>query len=480
MIRLSLRFRLLLVSAGLVAGATLLIGGVAYHEYGEGAMRSLDQTLRAKATGVLAAVDDEEDLSVLKRDADAIVGVRKGRRSPMYRVWVNGAPGDVIASDPPGSDRGQWLRDMDPPPAPDANSWRYAEIGEHRDEYRAVWARRKVKSGQVCNVIVAESVHYALHEIGEFRNILLTVAGCAGVAMLVFAVLAVRRALRPIQVVAERLDRVTYRDMDADALRDSPGPPELRPFVESTARMLERLRRAFETQEQFIADASHELRTPLAVAKSSLQAAVVKGKSLEGLQQAITDALEDIDRVQHVTDQLLKLARLGRAPTAQEPSADIELKPFLTGLAERYDGLAARTGGNVVVTDVPEATIPGRRTELEGLFGNLIENAIVHGPPSGTVTIRAAVEGDDAIIVCVHDKGGAIAPEELPRLFDRFYRTDRSRSRRTGGSGLGLAIAREIALRHGGEIWMESSPGKGTEVFVRLPRRSDGPATTTS
>jgi len=476
---MSLRSRLLLVSAALVAGATLVIGGVAYHEYGEGVMRSLDQTLRAKANGIFAALDDDEDLDVLKREADAIAAVRKSERSPMYRVWVDGAPGDLIASDPPGSDRGRWLREMAGRDIPDANSGRYAEVGEHRNEFRALWGRRKLNSRQVCNVIVAESIHYALHEIDEFRNVLLTVAGVVGVAMLAIAALAVRRALRPIQVVAERLDRVTYRDMDADALRDSPGPPELRPFIQSTARMLDRLRRAFETQEQFIADASHELRTPLAVAKTSLQAATIKGGSARDLQQAIAEALEDLDRVQHVSEQLLQLARLGREPTTQEAEESIELRPFLADLAERYDDLAARGEGKVVLADVPEVTVPGRSTELNSLFGNLIENAIVHGPPSGTVTIRATAD-DGAITVCVHDEGGAIAPEELPHLFDRFYRTDRSRSRRTGGTGLGLAIAREIALHHRGKIWMESSPDTGTQVFVRLPRRPAGPANAAS
>ena len=240
--------------------------------------------------------------------------------------------------------------------------------------------------------------------------------------------------------------------------------------------MLDRLRRAFETQEQFIADASHELRTPLAVAKSSLQAAAVKGGAVDDLQQAIRDALEDLSRMQHVTEQLLMLARLGRDSNTQEAVEDIELRPLLARLAQRYEALAGRTGGDVVVMDVPHATIPGHTTMLESLFGNLIENAIVHGPPSGTVTIRGAVESGDAVTVCVHDEGGAVSPEELPHLFDRFYRTDRSRSRHTGGTGLGPAIAREITLRHEGKIWMESSPDNGTQVLVRLPRRPAGPA----
>jgi len=472
--RLSLRARFLLFSAALIVAAGLLIGGVAYYEYREGTMRAVDRTLRAKANGVLAALDDEGGPAGLKREADSIVGFRAGKRSPMYRVWRDGSRSDLVASDPADRDRGRWLRDIREVRAPDANSSIYADIGDEHNEFRALWVRSRAASGAGWNVVVAESTHYRLHEIGEMRNILFGVVACAGAVMLLFALLAVRRVLRPIQVVAGHLDRVTYRDIGADALRDSPVPPELRPFVESTAKMLERLRRAFETQERFVADASHELRTPLAVAKSSLQTAAAKGRSIEGYERAVREALEDLDRMQRVIEQLLILARLGRKAEENEAVGEIELEPFLADLAERYDAVAARGGGSVVVGKVAAATLLGRRTQLERLFGNLIENAIVHGPPSGTVTVEASPGDRGDVVVCVHDEGGAIPPEELPHLFDRFYRVDRSRSRHTGGTGLGLAIAREITLGHGGDIRMESSSDHGTCVFVRLPRLPEG------
>ena len=118
---------------------------------------------------------------------------------------------------------------------------------------------------------------------------------------------------------------------------------------------------------------------------------------------------------------------------------------------------------------VPRAVIRGRRQELVRLLSNLIDNAVRHGPPGGTVTVGAERCGDRRVRITVHDEGGNIPPESIPHLTERFYRVDASRARASGGTGLGLAIAAEIAQRHAGGIEIQSSPGEGTCVSLALP-----------
>ena len=120
--------------------------------------------------------------------------------------------------------------------------------------------------------------------------------------------------------------------------------------------------------------------------------------------------------------------------------------------------------------ELATAAVTGRPGELKLLFGNLIDNALCHGPPEGTVRISLVLDGRDSCRARVHDDGGNIPAEHLDRLFERFYRVESSRSRAAGGTGLGLAIARKIVHRHGGDIRIASSPEKGTDVLIGLPR----------
>jgi len=150
-------------------------------------------------------------------------------------------------------------------------------------------------------------------------------------------------------------------------------------------------------------------------------------------------------------------------------STEIPLGALLRGLAESFDAKASARGGRVVCGKLLDLRVRGNEEALALLFGNILDNAVRHGPAGGTVRIWLRGDGNQHVTVCVHDEGGNISPEALSRLFDRFYRVDSSRAQATGGSGLGLAIAREIARRHGGDIEIESAHVSGTRVSVRLP-----------
>ena len=143
----------------------------------------------------------------------------------------------------------------------------------------------------------------------------------------------------------------------------------------------------------------------------------------------------------------------------------------LTGqdLVETCDARGASRGGQAVSESLPDVRVRGDAEALRQLFSNILDNAVRHGPAGGTVRVSMTSDPQRGITVCVHDEGGSIPSEALPRLFDRFYRVDSSRTHATGGTGLGLAIAKQIALRHGGDIEIESAPDTGTRVSVHLP-----------
>jgi len=320
------------------------------------------------------------------------------------------------------------------------------------------------------NVVAAAAPqHYVEHEMHEFLNMLFTFGGLVTVAGGIAVTLIVIRALRPIERTAARLRGITHRNLGSENLEDLRAPSELRPFIGALADMLGRLNRVLEQQRQFTADASHELRTPLALAKSTLQAARTRDRDPAGYRQAIDETLGDLERMQRLMSQLLVLARLDEVDGLPD-AANVSLDAVLQRLAADYAATAAQRGSRIAIDAVQPATVRGNEDQLGQLFGNLIENAIVHGPAGGTVRLTPSADTGGPCIVCVHDEGGGIPAETIPRLFDRFYRADPSRSRATGGAGLGLAIAREIARRHGGDIEILSSPAAGTRVTVRLPR----------
>jgi len=221
--------------------------------------------------------------------------------------------------------------------------------------------------------------------------------------------------------------------------------------------MLVRLNKAMRQQEQLAADVAHELRTPLAIMKSTLQTLRMQPRMAAEYEEGVDDALQDIERMEQLAGQLLMLARLDATDRVPDP-------------AEVFDGRAEQQGARVVCANGAAVCVQRDETELRQLFSNLLDNALRYGPPKGIVHITLQDGPGPWATACVHDEGGAIPPENLPHLFDRFYRVDPSRSQVSGGTGLGLAIAREIVHRHHGKIGITSDTQTGTSVVVHLPR----------
>ena len=290
------------------------------------------------------------------------------------------------------------------------------------------------------------------------------------IAVIVMSGALIVLGLRPIRLTAQKLAGITAGNLGQMTWPSDLVPAELKPFVSTVRQMLDRLDAGMRQQKAFISDAAHELRTPIAIAKSTTQVALAADRSNEEYRQALQDATEDLRRLERMVDELLTLARLEEGG-ALMLSQEVDLTQLLADLAESFQQRIATAGGKLI-SELASARLHGDAMQLTRLFSNLLDNALRHGPAHGVIrlTLRAR---ESLIEVLVQDQGGNIRPEDLPHLFDRFYRADNSRSHSTGGAGLGLAIAQAITLRHNGTIGIESNAASGTCVRVTLPGLAD-------
>lgn len=460
---MSLKWRISILSCLALTGVTVTNSMVAYHELGESLTRNLDRSLHQMARAIDAELEEARSPEAMKREIQLVLNGVDGDGGVHYRVWNDGANDDLLASDSPDSPAGRALRQL---PANRRGDHRVRDFSTivGSDEHRVVWLRRTV-GGQVRNTTVAYPLAYAEHEKAEFLRMLLVLGGLVVIGSFGVSALLVFWGLRPIGRTADRLRDISDPGIGGRALRDSPVPPELDPFRNAVVQLLDRTDQLLRRQQEFTADASHEMRTPLALAKSTLQAVRMRNRDEAAYCRAIDDALNDLGRMESLIGQLLALARLDGLADSPLQST-IDLRRLLDNVAGEFAQLPVTVAD---CQDAPAIAVRGDEGQLSQVFRNLVGNAVRHGPPGGTVRISARLCENGMCLVTVHDTGGAIPPEELGKLFDRFYRADASRARATGGAGLGLAIARAIVLRHCGRIEIASSPEAGTTVSVYLP-----------
>lgn len=231
-------------------------------------------------------------------------------------------------------------------------------------------------------------------------------------------------------------------------------------------RKLERVRR------DFVANASHELRTPLSIIKGYIETLVDghETMSLEDRAKFLKTIQRHSDRLKSIIDDLLALSRLESA-TPGLKFAPMTLASFFHGLADEYKNRPAGADHEVVVQVPAElGPIEADSEKLTQVFGNLLENALKYTPKGARVEIGAQ-EADDGEVEChVRDNGAGIPTEDLPHIFERFFRVEKGRSRETGGTGLGLSIVKHIVQLHGGRVWAENRDTGGLAIILRLPR----------
>jgi signal transduction histidine kinase len=205
--------------------------------------------------------------------------------------------------------------------------------------------------------------------------------------------------------------------------------------------------------------------------QGQIELAMAKDRNPEDDAQVLETLHVDVNRLTRISTTLLSLARNDSDEIGLELEP-VELDALLDLVAEQYQPHAESSGVTLAV-DADQVRILGDEDRLIQLLVNLVDNAFQHTPPGRKISLRSALEGDMAAISVI-DEGRGIAPEHLPYIFERFYRTDSSRRMSSNGAGLGLSISKMIVEAHGGTIDVESDAGTGTRVTVRIPR--DGPA----
>ncbi len=281
------------------------------------------------------------------------------------------------------------------------------------------------------------------------------------------------RSLRPIDRIAADLSRVESTTLDArvpvSASRD-----EVARLRQAINRMLDRLSAAFERLRGFTADAAHELRTPLTALQLRLETAINRPRSEAEAREALSDALHQVAELSSLVENLLLLAQMDAEHELPAPMP-VDLVGLLRRIEEPFALLAEEKDITLAIEAAGPVATVGDPMLLRRVFGNLLDNALRYTPSGGRVTARVACDGAGCVVT-VSDTGIGITPEALGRVFDRFYRADESRSRADGGAGLGLSIAKRAVELHRGAIAIESAPGKGTTVTVRLPPPRPGTA----
>ena len=271
--------------------------------------------------------------------------------------------------------------------------------------------------------------------------------------------------MRPLSEITSAAQRIRPTQLH-ERIGSTHWPQELTALAEAFDGMLDRLEDSFARLSQFSSDLAHELRTPINNLMGEAEVSLSKPRTTEEYQRVLASSLEECGRLSRLIDIMLFLARAENAETELKRSA-LDVRREMEAVREYYDVVAEEQG--VEVTCAGEGKLNADPLLFRQALGNLVSNALHYTPRGGKVLISVAPPSDGWMDVAVTDTGTGIDPEHLPRIFDRFYRADRTRSQHPQGLGLGLAIVKSILALHGGTVAIQSTPGAGTTVVLRFP-----------
>jgi len=349
------------------------------------------------------------------------------------------------------------------------------------------------ENNQIVRIIqVASSLEDVEDALNNLFIILIITVPSALIAASLGGQFLATKALKPVDRITRAARMITSQNLN-QRIEPPRVKDEIWRLIETFNEMISRLDKSFHQIKQFSTDASHELKTPLTILKGEVEVALRKERTPHEYQEILESNLEEINRMSHIVNDLLLLSKADSGD-ARLNKEEVDLTRILDDLVDQIQILARSKNLRVETTNHQvETYVLADPLRIRELFLNLIENAIKYteeggsiqismerevgrlpatGPPPGMGQVISPAQGEDRIGVAkiiVSDTGMGIAEEDQEKIFDRFYRVDKARSREQGGSGLGLSICKWIVEAHQGEITVESKLGKGSSFIVKLP-----------
>ena len=305
---------------------------------------------------------------------------------------------------------------------------------------------------------------HAVLRVGRWLFLSMSVVILAAIGL--SGALLARRALRPIDRMVTRARHIGEGNL-TERLPHPGTRDEIGRLVETLNEMLARLERSFEIQRRFTADASHELRSPLSRLRAELEVTLRRPRPLPEYEETLRSCLGEVQRVQGLTEELLELARIDARQEA-EAARPVPVSEIVEAAVSAVTSEAERRGILVLVEDGPEMLVNAAPVAAKVALANIVDNAVKFSPSGGEVRLAIGA-GNGEAVVTVSDSGPGVSPDDVSRLFQRFYRGKASRASDVPGVGLGLAISRALIERQGGRISVETAGEKGATFIVHLP-----------
>ncbi len=335
----------------------------------------------------------------------------------------------------------------------------------------ALISRPRVNDGQITGyTLLARSLR---HEETTLRNLLIIIIFAVPLTLLIASgggYFLANRALSPIGKITNTAREISHSNLSERIEMKSNNNDEIAQLIDTLNQLLDRLDNAFDRQKQFTADASHELRTPIAVIRAQVEEVLESETVSRGdYRHALHAVKKQIVHMSKLIGQMLLLSRIDENQNQLEKES-FDFNFLVESLMEEMENLALIKNISLLTKiENRPIYIKADQSLITQLLLNLIDNAIKYSNIGGTVVLKVGDLGDK-LKINIKDEGSGIAKEHLNNIFERFYRVDKSRSRKNGGSGLGLAICRWIAEAHQGQISVTSIQGQGTTFTVQLPK----------
>lgn len=338
------------------------------------------------------------------------------------------------------------------------------------DDYRVLERHVRNASRDVASVRLGASLDFLREDMARIDRLVMLVAGFVLLAAPIVGYWLASRAARIVSNITHSAERLRPSHLEERLPIRGTGD-ELDQLAQTINGLLERMRDHLEQKRDFLANAAHELRTPLAAIRSSVEVALSSDRTKAEYQELLIEIIDQGTALQTLVNQLLLISE-SEAERLKEDVDPVSLDETVRRSVDMFAGIAESRGVTLDVQIPKPVTIRGSRHLLHQLVNNLIDNAVKYTPSGGRVTVELTLNQKHRTVeLKVADTGVGIAADDLPKVFDRFFRADKSRSRisQTAGTGLGLSICQAAATAHNGGVRCESAPNKGSCFTVELP-----------